>query len=236
MTRYTLVCAIMKKETKEPDFTETLWASVEHTHFAAILQHPFILGLSAGTLPISSFRHYVVQDALYLRQFGRALALLAAKADTSDGLMLFCEHARNTVIVERALHEGFMKEWDLRTETDVSEEAPNCLLYTAWQQQVIRDGSYADALAAVLPCYWIYWEVGKALVAKGSPNPLYQRWIDTYAGEAFAECVRAVLAEMNRVAGSLTIEQKSAAREIFVKGCRFEYMFWDMGWKLQNWD
>lgn len=223
-------------ETNTSVFTEQLWAAVEDTHYAAILRHPFITGLSDGTLPTESFRHYVEQDSLYLRQFGRALAMLAARADTSEGLMLFCDHAKNTVIVERALHESFMKEWDVNTSAEDGELAPNCLLYTAWQQQIIRDGSYAEGLAAVLPCYWIYWEVGKALVAKGSPNPLYQRWIDTYAGEAFAECVRAVLAEVNRVACTLTEEQRKAVRGHFIKGCLFEYRFWDMGWVQQKWD
>lgn len=217
-------------------FTDSLWAAVENTTFASILKHPFVSGLSDGTLPEACFRHYVMQDSLYLRQFGRSLAFIAAKADTSDGLMLFCDHARNTVLVERALHEGFMASWQTEPQCAATKAAPNCLLYTAWQQQIVHEGSYGDALGAILPCYWIYWEVGKALVAKGSPHPLYQRWIDTYAGEAFAECVRAVLAEVNRVAATLTPAQQAAITDNFITGCLFEYRFWDMGWRKQGWE
>ncbi|MDP8972351.1 MAG: hypothetical protein M3N45_04060 [Actinomycetota bacterium] len=38
-------------------------------------------------------------------------------------------------------------------------------------------------LGAVLPCYWIYWEVGQTLLEHGSPNPYYRKWIDTCGGE-----------------------------------------------------
>ena len=68
----------------------------------------------------------------------------------------------------------------------------------------MHDGSFAEALGAVLPCYWIYWEVGKALLERGSPDPLYRRWIDTYGGEEFAAVVRAVLELTDRLGPELS--------------------------------
>ena len=58
---------------------DDLWADVEDV-YAAILAHPFLTGLADGTLPRESFRHYIVQDAHYLRGYARALAVCAAKA------------------------------------------------------------------------------------------------------------------------------------------------------------
>jgi len=53
-------------------FTTTLWRSIEPI-YATILAHPFLRGLTDGGLPREAFRFYAVQDALYLRDFARAL-------------------------------------------------------------------------------------------------------------------------------------------------------------------
>jgi len=58
-------------------FTDELWHSIEPI-YAAILRHPFIAGLTDGSLPRESFKFYAVQDALYLREFARSLAIAAA--------------------------------------------------------------------------------------------------------------------------------------------------------------
>ncbi len=53
-----------------------LWDSAAPT-YRAILDHPFITGLVDGTLPHEAFRHFVVQDSHYLRDYARALAVCA---------------------------------------------------------------------------------------------------------------------------------------------------------------
>ena len=68
--------------------------------------------------------------------------------------------------------------------------APTSLAYTSYLLATARGGSYAEGVGAVLPCYWIYWEVGKELLRRGSPDPRYQRWIDIYSGEEFGEVVQ----------------------------------------------
>jgi thiaminase/transcriptional activator TenA len=78
--------------------------------------------------------------------------------------------------------------------------------------------------------------VGKALERQGSPVPMYQQWIQTYASEAFAATVQGVIALTDRVAAGLTESQRHRASEHFVMASRFEYMFWDMGYRLQSWE
>ena len=90
-------------------------------------------------------------------------------------------------------------------------------------------------LAAVLPCYWIYWEVGKALLGHGSPDPLYRRWIETYSGEDFAEVVRAVLSLTDRLAPELSVAERVRATRHFAITARYEWMFWDMGYRRERW-
>ena len=49
----------------------------------------------------------------------------------------------------------------------------------------------------MLPCYWIYARVGEELLVRGSPDPLYARWIAMYGGAEFQAVVDAVL-ELDR--------------------------------------
>src|SRR5687768_14521797 len=98
--------------------TDRLWGSINDT-FRAILDHPFVEGLTSGSLERDAFRFYVVQDALYLRDYARALALCAAKSPHDRAIRMFCEHAAGAIAVERQLHESFFSDFGL-SEQQVS--------------------------------------------------------------------------------------------------------------------
>ena len=114
-------------------------------------------------------------------------------------------------------------------------KAPVCQAYTSYLLSVAYGRPFHEVVAVVLPCYWIYWEVGKALAEKGSPDPMYQQWIDTYAGEQFAECVVAVLEITNHVAHGLPAEDREAMLNHYITTSRYEWMFWDMGYRKEQW-
>lgn len=216
-------------------FTDGLWASIGPI-YAAILRHPFITGLTDGSLPRERFEFYAVQDALYLREFARALALAGARAPKDDWIALLAEHAAGAIRVERTLHEGFFREFDL-SEEDVASTppAPTTQAYTDYLLAVAYEAPFHEALAALLPCYWIYWEVGKALARAGSPDPLYARWIATYDSAEFGAVVRAVLDATNEVALEVGDSGRAAMRRHFHTTSRYEWMFWDMGHRRERW-
>ncbi len=216
-------------------FTDDLWHAIDSI-YAAILRHPFVTGLSDGSLPRDSFRFYAVQDALYLREFARGLSIAAARAPRDEWIIMFNEHAAEALRVERALHEGFFQEFGLSPD-DVAAKplAPANTAYTSYLLAVAYGRPFHEAVAALLPCYWIYWEVGKALERAGSADALYTRWIGTYASEAFGDIVRAVLTATNAMAGSLGPAERDAMRRHFVTTSRYEWMFWDMGYRRESW-
>jgi thiaminase/transcriptional activator TenA len=215
--------------------TDRLWSSIEDI-FAAILDHPFLRGLTDGSLDRESFQYYVVQDALYLTEYARALAVCGARAPDDEAIRMFCEHAAGAIAVERQLHEGFFREFGLSEEKiRITEMAPTNLAYTSYLLAVVHSGSFPESLGAVLPCYWIYWEVGKHLLGRGSPDPLYQRWIETYGGEEYGEIVRAVLQLTNRIAKGLSEGELTRMSRRFRDTARYEWMFWDMGYRRESW-
>jgi thiaminase/transcriptional activator TenA len=219
----------------DESITQTLWTSIT-TIYEAILDHPFLRGIADGTLDEKAFRFYVVQDAHYLRDYARALSICSARAPREDDILMFAQHASGAIEVERSLHESFFADFGL-SEEDVAAEpvAPTTLAYTSYLLATAYGGDFSDALAAVLPCYWIYWEVGKELSRTVSPNPLYQRWIDTYGGEEFGNIVTAVLKLTDRVGSSASEMQLSRMRSHFITTSRYEWMFWDMGYSQEQW-
>lgn len=217
------------------NFTDSLWASIGEI-YGRILRHPFIQGLTDGSLDEASFRFYVVQDALYLRDYARGLALLGAKAPRDRWLLMFLEHARDALAVERALHESFFKEWQLMDEDVYSTPlAPTNLLYTSYLLRIAYERPFWEVLGCFLPCYWIYGEVGKELERRGSPEELYRRWIGTYASEAYASIVRQVVEVMDEVAEGLGEEDRKLVRHHFILTSKLEYLFWDMGYRREGW-
>jgi thiaminase/transcriptional activator TenA len=204
--------------------------------YAAILRHPFIAGLTDGSLPRERFEFYAVQDALYLREFARALAIAGARAPKDDWIVMLADHAAGALRVERTLHEGFFKEFGLTPEAVAATPlAPTNLAYTHYLLAVAYGTPFHEALGALLPCYWIYWEVGKALTRAGSPNPLYARWIGTYGSDEFGTIVSAVLEATNEIAAQIGDAERAAMRRHFRTTSRYEWMFWDMGYRSEQW-
>jgi thiaminase (transcriptional activator TenA) len=215
--------------------SERLWSGIEET-YAAILSHPFIAGLTDGSLDREAFRFYVVQDAHYLREYARALSVAAARAPGEADIAMFNEHAKGAIEVERSLHDSFFAEFGMdEKQVAKAEMAPTNLAYTSYLLAAAYGGSFPELLGAVLPCYWIYWEVGKELLERGSPDPLYARWIETYGGEEFGEVVRSVLGLSDRIGEQLAPVEEQRVAERFRTTARYEWMFWEMGYRREAW-
>lgn len=212
---------------------EVLWSDVEDV-YAAILAHPFVAGLTDGTLPRAAFRHYIVQDAHYLRGYARALALCAAKATDPADTVMFTEHAAGAVAAEQDLHASLMADMGSPAE-EAGEVAPTTRAYVSYLLATAYGGSFAEAVGAVLPCYRIYARVGEELLARSSPDPLYARWIAMYGGAEFQSVVDAVLEVTDRVGATLSDAELARMREHHRTTSRYEWMFWDAGYRQETW-
>lgn len=216
-------------------FRDELWAAGAGI-YDRVREHPFLTGLADGTLPHAAFRHFVVQDAHYLRGYARALALLAARAPSEADTVMFSEHAAGAIAAEQDMHVGLADALGLSTtEAAAAPVAPTTTAYTSYLLATCHGGSFAEGLGAVLPCYWVYAKVGEALLETSSPDPLYARWVAMYGGEEFQAVVDAVLAVTDRVGPTLADAERARVREHYVTTCRYEWMFWDAAWRQETW-
>jgi thiaminase (transcriptional activator TenA) len=216
-------------------FSHDAWQRIAPL-YGAILDLPFNRELAAGTLSRERFTFYLLQDAHYLTYFARALAVTAARAPDSDGLIQFAGSAREAVVVERALHQGFFKQYGISpAQAAATEPSPTCAHYAHYLLAVAHNAPCEVSIAALLPCFWIYWEVGKHLLRTAQPDNPYQAWIDTYADEAFAEGVRKVIAIGDQMAEAASPTVRDQMFRSFVRAARLEWMFWDSAYRLERW-
>jgi thiaminase/transcriptional activator TenA len=214
---------------------DQLWADIDPI-YGAILRHPFVSGLTDGSLPHEAFRHYIVQDAHYLRGYARALALCGAKASETRDTVMFAVHAGGAVAAEQGLHAALLADLGLTAEEAAAAPvAPTTRAYLSYLFAAAYGGSFAEAVAAVLPCYWIYARVGEELLTRGSPDPLYATWIGMYGSEEFQAVVEAVLELTDRLGASVSATEWALMREHVVVTARYEWMFWDAGWRRETW-
>jgi thiaminase/transcriptional activator TenA len=219
----------------ESALTPRLWSDIEPI-FAAILEHPFLAGLGTGELSEETFAYYVVQDALYLQVFAKALSALGGRAPTTGDTEFFATRAARVVSVERTLHRQLLPELGIdEIQVERAELSPTGLAYTSFIAARVHGSFFVNGLASVLPCFWIYREVARTLAERGSPNPLYQRWIDSYDSPEFQQGVDGALALMDRVGRSLAGPDLETVRTTFGGASRYEWMFWDAAWRCEAW-
>lgn len=212
-----------------------LWADAAPI-YDQILEHPFVRGLTDGSLPRDVFHHYIVQDAHYLRGYARALAVCAAKAPTADDTVMFNTHAAGAIQAEQQMHTELMGKLGSSAEEAAAEPVrPTTLAYTSYLLATVHGGSFAEGLGAVLPCYWIYARVGAALAERSSADSLYARWIAAYGGEDFQEVAEQVLAVTDRVGQEMSAAEVRRVHECFATTTRYEWMFWDAAWHRETW-
>lgn len=216
-------------------FCQGLWQA-NQALYQRTLDHPFNRELAAGSLSVERFRHYMIQDAHYLVAYGRALAVAAAKADQAEGVVQFANAANEAVVEERKLHDGFMRDFGISAQDFATTPlTPACHHYTSFLLANSWSESYPVALAGLLPCFWIYAEVGRDIHARSQPGNPYQAWVDTYASEEFHAAVRAVIATIDRVADAADSATRTRMAEAYRYSAELEWMFWDSAYELGTW-
>ncbi len=203
---------------------------------AVIHALPFNRELAAGTLGRDRFRFYIQQDAIYLGEFARVLAIAAAKAPDTELLQNLAQSALAAITVERALHERYLREFGVDPAAAArAGPAPDCLAYTSYLLAAAYHEPWEVLLAALLPCFRIYWDVGNAIAAKAAPENPYRAWIDTYADPSFGDAVASVMEIADRAAAGASRALRDTMLAAHHRATQYEHLFWDGAYNLRAW-
>jgi thiaminase (transcriptional activator TenA) len=197
-------------------------------------RHKFVLQLARGDLPEAAFRHYLIQDYLFLKHFARAWGLAIYKSDTLAEMRRAQDLVAATLDVEIGLHIDYCRLWGIDEAAMVA--APEAMQTVAYTRFVLDRGMAGDRLdleIALAPCVIGYAEIAAERIADPATrldgNP-YKSWLDMYAGakyQALAEEAKAALDEQfARRGGEGRFPALAAA---FTAATRLEADFWQMG-------
>ncbi|HZH61497.1 MAG TPA: thiaminase II [Metabacillus sp.] len=202
----------------------------------ASFRHPFVTKLGEGSLDLKCFRYYVLQDSYYLSHFARVQALGAAKATDLETTNLMARHAQGTYNAELALHRNFSEKLGItKEEKNTFEPAPTAYAYTSHLYRAAYEGHLGDIIAAILPCYWLYYEIGELLKGSKPDEPIYQEWIAAYGSDWFRASVEEQIARLDAIAETVTEADRERMKQHFVRSSQYEYSFWEMAYTLENW-
>lgn len=203
------------------------------------VEHPFVAGLGDGSLPERCFRHYLVQDYIFLIHYARAYALAVYKGETVEEMRYALEGVEGILKEELSLHLSYCASWGLSEAAVLATpEEPRNLAYTRFVLERGAAGDYLDLLVALAPCAVGYAEIGARLAAdpatRREGNP-YWPWIESYSGTTFQELARLASRQLDAAAERrLGADFRHSPRlttlaAIFEAATRLETGFWDMG-------
>jgi len=199
--------------------------------------HPFVQGMGDGTLEKEKFRFYMIQDYLYLIDYAKLFAIGAMKATDVQTMGKFAALLDSTLNEEMSLHREYAKKFEIsEKELEKAQPSPTTLAYTHYMLHVGQSGTLAELVAALLPCMWSYWEIGKELSEKpGANNEFYREWIEMYSSEEFGELATWCINLFDSLTEDKSEAELEKLEEIFLNTTRFEYMFWDMAYNEAMW-
>jgi len=210
------------------------WQSIERIR-RDIDELPFIRALADGSLERETFLQYLSQDALYLREYSRVLAEASRLAPTPEEQAFWGKGANGCIAGELALHADWLTPaTGLTAATFAAEPSPVTTAYLDHLRASAFSGDYAVLIAAVLPCYWIYTDLGARLHAgefgehARDPQHPYASWLATYADPVFAEANEQAIGYVMRAASTADDERRARMHRAFVLASEHERAFFDL--------
>lgn len=202
-------------------------------------QHPFVVGLGTGELPVESFIRYMKQDYIYLIDYSKMFAFGTVKAQDVETMAAFARLLDEILHGEMDLHRQYAERFGITSqELEKTEPLPNNLAYTSYMLKVAQNGGLEELISALLPCMWSYWEIGKMLAETypgSNKHPLYGDWITMYSSEEFGALSLWLIDILDRLADGKPERELAILEQHFLTTSRFEYMFWDMAYMGGDW-
>ena len=217
-------------------FTDELYEAARDV-WDAQAAHPFVRGISDGTLDPAVFERWVRQDYLYLTEFSRVFAWAAARSDRLESMGWDAAALHLTLNTEMELHREYAARFGIGV-ADLEQETmwPTTRAYTDFLVRTAADGDLADLVAALLPCAWGYVHIAQEMGAGARPaDQRYADWIEQYSSEEFRLAAEWLRSEMDRLAEGASAAKRERLTHLFVLSSRYEWQFWEMCWNGEAW-
>ena len=197
----------------------------------AMVTHPFVQELGAGTLPLERFQRYFVQDFIFVRDLVKLVSLITAKAPDLDTARRLTRFLSDVLTGEETLFRETFREWGLAEEEYLqAEAAPVTRAFGDFLLRTAYEGSFPEALTCLVAAEWTYldWATRLAQAGRVPGTPVYRAWIEIHASEEFTSFVAWLRGRLDAV--PLEAGLRARIDRVFLTCLRYELQFWEMAY------
>lgn len=205
---------------------EDIWSS--------ILKHPFIIEMAEATIPREKILYYLGQDDVYLEDTLSVMSLASAKSRKPEVKRFMIDALKATIEGEMEMHKRLTEILGVERARE-TRYAPTCLAYTSYMLRVAYEGSDAEILAVITPCFWTYQDLGEVLKgSRGEEDPIIRLWIEAYTSSEYIDLVSKLLYYLDSLAEEVSDAERSRMLKHFRRATWYELKFWDMSYRMEE--
>ncbi len=117
------------------------------------------------------------------------------------------------------------------------QKSPTNTAYINHLLKIAYSGTLGENVAALLPCMWTYMEIGEILRGMGGyrGHPYYEDWCTAYDSSEYASLVEMYIDLVDEIGAVSGKYLKDKMRAHFNQSMKYEYMFWDMAYEMEEW-
>lgn len=204
------------------------------TNLIWIHSHPFNRELFKGSLSPEIFAEYLQNDFIYLKHFSISLKCLADRsAETHPKLAQYLNIQANEIVQsEQSMQKQYHKELKYNDTFQPGEAISS---YMKYQELSVKNDPIPVALCKILPCFWIYYQLGVVLINRETlDNNPYKEWIDAYTSPSFVDATLYLAETVGQFGDQGSLELRFSMNESFYQAVQFELEFFDEVWSKAN--
>ncbi len=205
-----------------------------------VAAHPFPQHIYKGTLPKNAFRLYIEQDALYLRDFSKALSLVSNRFTDKAYALQFKTLSSYISESELKLHlnylatpkpHSFFSAHAAPTKTPITERYTKHLI----QHATLNTIPIEVAVASLVPCWEVYMYLGSHMGLSLPMDHPYRSIISSYSSERFRSSTVSIIHTAKTLTAAVTCPKTILQIEqAYVQSLQFELLFFDAIYSQNN--
>ena len=190
-------------------------------------EHKFLSDLVNSRLPDKNFKHYLVQDYIFLQQFLKILSLTAYKSKSFEEINRSIDFIKG-IDHEIKLHVNYCKKWKipLNSLNNITVEKANSA-YTEHILNIGKSGDNFDIFTCLSPCIIGYGEIGyKLSKIKNWQKSKYSSWIKMYSSKEYQKVAKENIVYLDTLFRTNKENNILKLKKYFKKSTILERNFW----------
>ncbi|MFN2340418.1 MAG: thiaminase II [Halanaerobium sp.] len=201
-----------------------------------VIEHPFVKEIFSGDLDEDIFKFYLKQDYYYLNQSMRNMAVLISKLDNVQAKQKLIGVLNSEANVEFAEYEKLLDLYKINKANYKNFRLSYAnISYSNYLLAVSSQNSFAEGLAALIPCYWIYQKMAEEHSdhLRENKNEIYKNWAAVFRSSEYRELVEDLIILLEAKLTEANFEQ---LKDQFNNSIKFEYQFFDDVYQKKLWE